>query len=246
MGQPCDFIVYADESGDHGLKNINPDYPILVLSCCIFGKEDYLQRVHPIIQSFKLRWWPHDGVVLHTLQIKRQVPPFAFLKHKDKREHFMEDLTATLSQCPFTLIAGVIHKGRLKNQYANPDNPYSLALQFCMERVYSFLRDKDQQDCDVAFVVERRGKVEDQELEQVFRRVCDGDNRWGKLPGFSIHFVDKKANLPGLQVADLVSTPIGQYVHRPEYINRAFKMIKTKFWCSPNGKVEGWGFKVFP
>ncbi len=26
-----DYIIYVDESGDHGLKNINKDYPIFVL-----------------------------------------------------------------------------------------------------------------------------------------------------------------------------------------------------------------------
>ena len=80
----------------------------------------------------------------------------------------------------------------------------------------------------------------------MFRRVCDGNNRWGKLPTFSVEFVDKKANLPGLQIADLVSTPIGRHVHRPDQENRAFEMIEKKFRRSKGGKVTGWGFKVFP
>jgi hypothetical protein len=25
-----DYIVYIDESGDHGLTNINPDHPVLI------------------------------------------------------------------------------------------------------------------------------------------------------------------------------------------------------------------------
>lgn len=32
MERPSDFLVFADESGDHSLGRINPDYPVFVLS----------------------------------------------------------------------------------------------------------------------------------------------------------------------------------------------------------------------
>ena len=35
-----DFIIYADESGDHGLDPIDPGYPVFVLACCIFRKNE--------------------------------------------------------------------------------------------------------------------------------------------------------------------------------------------------------------
>ncbi len=101
-------------------------------------------------------------------------------------------------------------------------------------------------ESELHFLVERRGNVEDAELRVVFRRVCDGRSNWERALGFSIEFIDKKANLAGLQVADLVSTPIGRHVHRPEQLNRAFEMIRKKFWCSPDGEQRGWGFEVFP
>jgi len=36
-----DYIIYVDESGDHSLESIDPDYPIFVLSFCIFKKSKY-------------------------------------------------------------------------------------------------------------------------------------------------------------------------------------------------------------
>lgn len=33
-----DYIVYVDESGDHSLDSINSEYPLFVLSFCIFRK----------------------------------------------------------------------------------------------------------------------------------------------------------------------------------------------------------------
>ncbi|SMN00814.1 FIG00696983: hypothetical protein [uncultured Candidatus Thioglobus sp.] len=37
-----DYIIYVDESGDHGMSNINKYYPVFVLVFCIFKKTDYL------------------------------------------------------------------------------------------------------------------------------------------------------------------------------------------------------------
>jgi hypothetical protein len=241
-----DFIVFADESGDHGMAKINPVYPVFVLSFCIFAKTDYVETVCPLFQRFKLRWWPHDGVVLHSLQIRRKQLPFLFLKTRDKREQFMAELTDALSRCPFTLIAAVIDKVRLHELDLQPENPYSLALKFCLKRTGDFLRQRGQLRRETSFLFECRGKREDAELKLAFRRLCDsGDGRAG-MPKFSIEFFDKKSNMLGLQIADLVSTPIGHHVMRPERRNRAFEVIREKFDRAPNGEPMGWGLQVFP
>jgi len=240
-----DFIVFADESGDHSLAKINPVYPVFVLSFCIFSKTDYVETVYPLFQRFKLRWWPHDGVVLHGLRIRRR-QPFLFLKTLDKRERFIADLTDTLSSCPFTLISAVINKAHLRELDLQPENPYALALRSCLRRTHDFLRQRGQVRRETSILFECRGKREDAELELVFRRLCDGGDGRGRMPKFSIEFFDKKSNLIGLQIADLVSTPIGQQVIRPERRNRAFEVIRQKFARGPNGELLGWGLQVFP
>lgn len=95
-------------------------------------------------------------------------------------------------------------------------------------------------------MVERRGKKEDAELELEFRRLCDGGNFNGDQLPLEIVFVDKKANLPGLQLADLVARPVGMSILRPGQPNRAFEVLEDKFYKSPNGKRNGWGLKCFP
>lgn len=98
----------------------------------------------------------------------------------------------------------------------------------------------------MAVLVECRGKREDTELQLALQRLCDGASSWGKMSGLSIEFFDKKANLPGLQIADLVSTPIGRHVFRPESRNRAFEMIRRKFRQAPEGAGPRWDLRVFP
>ena len=34
-----DFVVYVDESGDHGLKTMDNTYPMFVLAFCVFNKQ---------------------------------------------------------------------------------------------------------------------------------------------------------------------------------------------------------------
>lgn len=48
-----DYIIYIDESGDHGLENIDADYPLFVLSFCCFQIENYINNAVPKLQKFK-------------------------------------------------------------------------------------------------------------------------------------------------------------------------------------------------
>ncbi len=40
MSDFSDFVVYVDESGDHCLTKIESDFPVFVLSFCLFRKSD--------------------------------------------------------------------------------------------------------------------------------------------------------------------------------------------------------------
>lgn len=241
-----DYIIYVDESGDHTLTAIDRDYPVFVLDFCIFRKDSYANVVAPQVQAFKFAHFGHDIVVLHEHEIRKQKPPFVFLKSRDKRDVFMEGLNRLIEQADFTIVAAAIHKERLTRRYTAPGNLYEMALTFCMERAHAFLRDRGQHMLTTHIVVERRGKREDDELELAFRRIRDGANYVGEMPSFEIIFADKKTNSAGLQLADLTARPIGRHVLDPAQPNRAWEIIEPKLRRSPTGAVRGWGLKVFP
>ncbi|WP_155519216.1 DUF3800 domain-containing protein, partial [Lactobacillus delbrueckii] len=92
--------------------------------------------------------------------------------------------------------------------------------------------EKNQQRALTHVIFERRGRKEDNELELEFRRMCDGANRQGIRLPFDIVFATKQVNSTGLQLADLVARPIGMSVLRPGQENRAFDVLKRKFYCS--------------
>jgi len=87
-----DHIIYIDESGDHGLQSIDPNYPVFVLAFCIFHKAEYAQQVSPAVQDFKFKYFGHDMVILHEYEIRKAREEFRILQNKSIRDPFMEDL----------------------------------------------------------------------------------------------------------------------------------------------------------
>ncbi|MFK5856337.1 MAG: DUF3800 domain-containing protein [Bacteroidota bacterium] len=239
-----DYIVYVDESGDHGLKNIDENYPVFVLAFCIFSKQDYIEQIVPKLQSFKFQHFGHDQAILHETDIRRDRGEFSFLKTREAKNSFLSELTAIIEQSPFTLVSTVIKKIPYRQRYHEPANPYHVALGYGLERVFYCLRDCQAHLQKAHIVVEKRGKQEDRELELEFRRICDGGNyECAQLP-FELVFADKKSNSAGLQFADLIARPVGLHVFKPEQVNRAFEVIETKFYGG--NWHNGRGLKCFP
>ncbi|GJL95743.1 MAG: 3-deoxy-D-manno-octulosonic acid transferase [Hyphococcus sp.] len=241
-----DYIIYVDESGDPNIKNIDPQYPMFALSFCIFQKEQYASTVSPSIQRFKFKHFNHDNVVLHELDIRKPKGQYSFLRDSNKRESFLIDLTRVIADAPMTIIAAVIKKDVLKQQYSDPDDPYEIALTFCLERTFRFMKELGQADQQTFIIAESRGKSENNSLELAFRRIVDGGNYANiRMPCFKLMFAAKGVNLGGMQLADLTARPIGLSVLRPDQPNRAYNTIEPKIRRGPHG-IKGFGLKVFP
>lgn len=241
-----EFIVYVDESGDHGIKTMDPEYPIFVLAFCIFRKEDVASQLVPSILRLKFAHFGHDQIVLHENEIRKSKGPFRILLNKTKRAGFFADLNALMAAAPVTIVAVVIRKQQLADRYALPNDPYHLAMEFGLERVCRFLLEQGQEGRLTHVVFERRGDREDKDLELQFRRVTSGSNPNCSTVPLEALFADKKSITSGLQFADLVARPIGLSVLRPDQANRAYEILSVHLRRSPTGRVEGWGLKVFP
>jgi len=230
-----DLVVYADESGDHGLVAIDPHYPVFALVFCVVRKADYADAVVPAILKFKFGLWGHDAVVLHEHDIRKSKGPFAILMtDRPLRERFHDDLNRLMEAMPMTIFAAVIDKLRLRAGAAVPGNPYRIALRFCMERLHGMLGAAGQHGRVVHVVFESRGRKEDRELELEFRRIAANDGRDRRSgPDFGTFefqpvFVPKTANSVGLQLADLTARPIALSYLRPSQPNRAFEIVRSR------------------
>ncbi|ADD69318.1 conserved hypothetical protein [Denitrovibrio acetiphilus DSM 12809] len=241
-----DYIVFVDESGDHSLTNTNPSYPIFVLAFCIFKKSDYSDKLIPLMKNFKFKHFGHDQVILHESDIRKDRGAFTFLKSRELKNIFLNEITEIIAETPFKIITTVIKKDELCKKNPEAENPYHIALGFCLERLFYYLRSQDELKSITHVIVENRGKKEDNELELEFRRICDGKNYMGKALPFEIVFADKKSNSTGLQLADLVARPVGLKILKPEQDNRAYNVVKEKFYTNNSGEENGWGLKCHP
>ncbi|MBI2425296.1 MAG: DUF3800 domain-containing protein [Candidatus Hydrogenedentes bacterium] len=239
------YIVYVDESGDHGLSAINLDYPVFVLAFCIFKKEVYSSTIVPSVTSLKFKAFGHDMAVLHEHDIRKRSGPFKAFNER-QREKFLSLLSDIIERSDFSLVAIAIDKLKLRDKYPEPENPYNLAMSMGLERIFHYLNEKGESSLLTHVVFESRGPREDSELELEFRRVCDGRNECGKSLPFEIVFADKKSNSVGLQFSDMTARPIGLSILRPDQPNRAMDILRTKFRRSQDGMISGYGLKVFP
>lgn len=237
------YIVYVDESGDHGMETIDPQYPLFVLAFCVFHKRHYSEQVVSALEKFKFNHFGHDQVVLHENEIRKEKGQFNIFRSREQKHQFLHELTEIIEHSNFILISCVIDKRRLKKQDSAEGNPYHIALGFCLEKLYEFLLEKEQQTLLTHVVVERRGSREDDELELEFRRICDRNNTKGIPLPFDVLFADKKVMSSGLQLADLVARPIGLSILRPEQANRAFDVLKYKFYCDGGRDCVGKGYE---
>lgn len=238
-----DFIVYADESGDHGMVSIDPQYPVFALTFCVMRKDEYVGAIVPAMQRFKFGIWGHDSVVLHEHEIRKSLGPFGLLRtDRALRTRFFDELNALMDAAPMKIFASVIDKEKHRTKYANPWNPYEIALHFCMERLQAMMNRFEQHGKTVHVVFESRGPKEDAELELEFRRIAGNDSHWGYRRhdfsrfDFQPVFIPKAANASGLQLADLTARPIALSRLRPGQPNRAFEIIEPKLG----------GLKCFP
>lgn len=246
-----DYIVYVDESGDHTLNGVNSKYPVFVLAFCIFHKRHYTEKVIRDLEQLKFKHFGHDIIVMHERDILKGTGDFRNYSSKDQKESLLNDLTVLMQETNFILISCVVRKDLLIKKYTTPNNPYFIALEFGLERIYRFLREKNQHEKKTHIVFEQRGLQEDRDLELEFRRVCDGKNYSRICLPFEIKMASKKVNSTGLQIADLVARPIGNHVLRPEQVNRAFDVLKFKLYSSKGrsgagGGYMSYGLKVFP
>ena len=241
-----ELVVFADESGDHSLVEVDSEYPVFVLSLCLFDKSLYTRKIVPRFQKLKFDFFGHDTVIFHERDIRKQNDDFAILTRSEIREPFFEALNEVVRKSRFKIIASVIDKRRLKEELFQ-DNPYGLALRFCLEKCYSYVSESGNAEKTIHCIFEQRGRKEDKDLELEFLRITSGENQFRKeLKCLSLRFADKKTNSTGMQIADLTARPIGLSVLRPHQANRAFDIIRSKIIRDKGDRRGHPGLKIFP
>jgi len=221
------YNLFLDESGDHGLTNLNPDFPVFLL-CGILIKEDDYKLVRQSMNQLKSAIGGSKDVIFHSRDIRKCEKEFQKLFDLDLKRTFYEELNKIISESPYIVIASAIQKRLFVENFGKlEDDVYEIAL---------------------SFVIERRGKKEDKQLDDHFQRITGKGT--GKLAAEAINrfspsfaFRNKKENINGLQLADLVAYPIARNVIEPNRANPAYDVLEGKIYRK-DGHLQG--LRVFP
>jgi len=240
------YYLFLDESGDHGLSNLDSNFPVFVLCGVLFESKNYnICRDH--INEVKLKYWNNIGVILHSRDIRKCEKEFKILFDLDIKKGFYGDLDDIVVNSPYTIIADGINKAEYIKQYGRLSRVYGLSLSFILERMVFYL-DEIPTEKQVYVIVEERGKTENKELRHYFNQVLINGTGFvvpQRLRGLNIklEFRPKSKNINGLQLADLVAYPIARHIINRERPNPAFDLLQHKFYMR---KGIRYGLKTFP
>lgn len=241
-------ILFLDESGDHNLSVVDSQYPLFVLGGIIVDKEYAENDLEQRIAEFKLKFFKTKNIILHTADITRNRNGFEKLKDKNFREDFFGGLNELMASLEYQVVACVIKKDAHLSKYGVAAlDPYFLSLDILVER---FCMDIGNVSNGGVIVAERRDPTLDHQLDLAWLNLKIQGTRYFRAKQIedrvgSLNLRSKNDNLAGLQMADLVLTPIGRYIlGKP--VKQDFKIIENKFRKGRSGKHNGYGLVVLP
>jgi hypothetical protein len=206
-------LLFLDESGDHSLENIDRDYPVFVLGGIVVDRAYYLEVVEPSIHELTERFFDLPTPILHTSDIIRGKNGFELLSDVVVRNAFYEALNSVMRNLEYTVIACAIRKREFVDQLGvQAIDPYALSLERLVERFCDEIGDVESGGLILA---ERRRPDLDRELDLTWRMMCERGTAFIDAKRLNTRIVDlslkdKRLNIAGLQLADLVVSPIGR------------------------------------
>ncbi|MFH1283615.1 MAG: DUF3800 domain-containing protein [bacterium] len=242
------YILFLDESGDHNLTVVDKDYPLFVLAGCIMD-DGQVNDLTFKMDRFKQEVFGNKKIILHYADFVRSVGKFEKMKEKSFREKFYDRLSQIINTANVGLVACIIDKKRHIEKYGMlAMDPYILSLEILVERYVMFLKITREKGI---IVVESRGHQLDNELELAFLNLKINGTRFLRPVEIketiqSFIFKKKEENVAGLQLVDVMVTPIGRrYLNKVNYYIQ-YDAIKKKFRKSSCGKYAGYGLVILP
>lgn len=244
------LILFLDESGDHSLDKIDPQYPIFVLGGCIISLDYHEKTLTPKLKEYKKSLFGRDDFILHTADIYRQKEIFVKLKDKEFRSLFYSATNKFVDSLDFKVLAcGIKKDDHLKKYGLGALDPYMLSIKILLERFvfeikraggtpgYIVAESRDEtlnNQLRLAWMDFRTSGTEFISASEVRKYITD------------LHIREKKKNISGLQLADLIVSPVGRFL-LGKNAKQDWKVIEKKFCKNPvNNKYKGYGLVKLP
>jgi hypothetical protein len=232
------FAFYMDESGSPKPNPKDSAKYFATGGVLIHSKDESSIRLK--VSDFKQRWEIKDSIPLHGNEIRSRKNNFAWLGRmsKDEQNQFIQDLTATIVQCPIIVHGCVISRKGYLNRYlerygSNTWEMMRSAFSILLERVGKYVA---LQNGEVMIYFEKAGKKEDKLMISYFKSLRDSGSpfstetsaKYSPLTPKEMKEVltgieGKPKADPILQIADLCLHPIAASRFQPQ--NKAFQEL---------------------
>lgn len=228
------YYLFIDECGDHNLAKYHPGFPVFTL-CGILISQHYLRYLSKAFIDLKTEIFESKEIVIHSIDIRKWRGPFSVLADKDLRERFFSGIERILSQNDaYVIVSCTILKEQL-NKFCvrgEEDDVYGLSLSYLIERsIFCVDNTNTDEIPEISIVVERRGKKEDNKLLNYYNGLRNQGTKWvtaerlrSRINGFG--FKNKKDNVIGLQIADLIAYPVTIHLLYPERPNPSYEAVR--------------------
>lgn len=248
-------LLYIDESGDHSLSKIDRSYPIFVLSGVVVDEQYHHNKLTPALNSLKTKMFGTTDIVLHGKEMTHPQsasnPLYRKFMDADFRKSFYRGFEQLLTKSELSIVACAIMKNKHFAKYGlEAKDPYLLSFDNLLNRLIFDLDDRQRGK----IVAESRNSILDNQLEIAYLSArVEGTNKAQpaeiklKLES-AIDFKQKSDNIAGLQLADMVASPIARFLlgkkerpgHQLSY-DAIFKKVRNL-----KGRWENIGITILP
>lgn len=246
-------MLYLDESGNHDLRpeKINPRYPVFALGGVVVDRLYERIVIAPQMRAFKIQFLGTDQIVLHTVDMHRVQNGFDPLADRDYRLGFYRALNELIASWEFKIIACVIKlHDHIIHHRDHALDPYLHSLDVVVER---FCRELNGASDSGFICAEMRNPGLDRDLREAWGKIRQEGTGFASAAEIDekiVHLTlkDKQPNIAGMQLADLIVTPVGRSVlklpTKDDEVSR--QVVETKFHRGVAGQHRGFGLVVLP
>lgn len=242
------YTLFIDECGDPNLEKFDKTFPLFTL-CGILVPENKQTWLEDEINSLKQELWNNQDVIFHSREIRNCSRSFVNLLDSEVKNRFYTRINEILgTDDVYVIVCCCILKEPFIERFNTGEDVYGLSLKYLIERAIFHIDDCTDGNAKLRIIVERRNPKQNKMLLKYYNGLRVKGTKWitsdrltDRVKSFS--FVDKKDNVIGLQVADLIAYPISRQVLNPERPNPAFHIIAKNIYTYKGARL---GIKIIP
>lgn len=200
------------------------------------------------VNAFKRQLFGREDIILHTADITRNRNGFERMQEGAFRQRFNDQLNDLMRSLDYKVVACAIKKDAHLAKYGlGAVDPYMLSLEVLVER---FCFEVGHNHRGGLIVAEKRDKTLDHQLDLAWLNLKISGSTFLKASQIEERIADvvtrpKSSNIAGLQLADLVVSPIGRFaIGKPT--KEDFAIIESKFRRRWDDEYRGYGLVVLP